>query len=201
MSENCISTTAASEGPSPLEAASYLFHLLTAVARLRDDGLDRTLEPIGLNASLFRVLEVTARFGPCAMTETAAFSVIDRTTATRITDQLVRLGLVDRYNCPADRRQVLLNLTEAGRAKHSAAEVLVTEHQQSALTGLSGDSARAIIEATQALVANLMPEPEDVERVLTFRRPSVPAKCQLHVKGRGGETVRCSLQCKLIEAA
>ena len=52
---------------------------------------------------------------PCTMCELADFLHLKSSTATGLTDRLVRRGLVARRRSPADRRVVLVTLTAQGR--------------------------------------------------------------------------------------
>ena len=56
------------------------------------------------------------RFGDLSMTRLAKLSATDRTTLTRSIDSLIADGLVRREASPADRRIVVIGLTDAGRA-------------------------------------------------------------------------------------
>lgn len=63
----------------------------------------------------YRVLVILAGHGPLALAEVASLLGVNPSTATRMCDRLVRKGLVRRRTPPADRRQVRLSITEAGR--------------------------------------------------------------------------------------
>lgn len=62
----------------------------------------------------YRALVVLAAHGPRRVSELAENLGVNRSTATRLCDRLVRKGLVRRRASSHDRREVLLALTEAG---------------------------------------------------------------------------------------
>jgi DNA-binding MarR family transcriptional regulator len=154
--------------PHPL--STYLFHLFTAVGRLRDVRLDKALRPLGLNVSRHRAIAVIALLEPCTMSDLADLSAIDRTTMTRIVDQLVARGLTERTTRSQDRRQVLLNLTAEGHAVYAKALKVFRDVDKTALQGLPEETLRTLARAQQAMLRNLAPSHELARRLLEFRR-------------------------------
>ncbi|MGH2904097.1 MAG: MarR family winged helix-turn-helix transcriptional regulator [Solirubrobacteraceae bacterium] len=63
----------------------------------------------------YRVLVELASHGPLRAADLAAALDVDRSTATRMCERLVRKRLVDRRRASSDRRTVRLSLTAAGR--------------------------------------------------------------------------------------
>ncbi len=63
-----------------------------------------------------RALIVVASRGPQRITDIAADLGVAPSTATRMCDRLVRKGLVRRYRTAANRREVRLHLTPAGKS-------------------------------------------------------------------------------------
>lgn len=64
----------------------------------------------------YRALVVLASRGPQRASELAEELGVHGSTAGRMTDRLVRKGLVERERSTEDRRTVVLRLSEAGRA-------------------------------------------------------------------------------------
>ena len=62
-----------------------------------------------------RVLVMVASRGPLNLAAVARGLGVHSSNATRACDRLVAAGLLDRRDDPADRRNLLLDLTEAGR--------------------------------------------------------------------------------------
>lgn len=63
----------------------------------------------------FRVLAMVAMYGPHNLGAVAAGLGVHPSNATRTCDRLVSAGLLDRKDDPADRRHLVLTLTEKGR--------------------------------------------------------------------------------------
>ena len=86
------------------------------VARRLRHGTRHRLAPLGLTPGQGRALSVLERAGgPLRMAELAAALRVVPRSATGVVEGLEELGLVRRDTDPADRRSVLVSLTEAGR--------------------------------------------------------------------------------------
>jgi DNA-binding MarR family transcriptional regulator len=157
-------------GGFPYPLTTYLFHLFTTIGRLRDAKLDKALRPLGLNVSRHRAVAVIALIEPCTMSELADLSAIDRTTMTRIVDQLVVRALVERATSDADRRQVVIRLTDAGRAVYRKALRVIDTVNRAAIADLPEDALQTMARTQQAILENLAPDAERARRLLDFRR-------------------------------
>lgn len=62
----------------------------------------------------FRMLVVLSTRGPMKLTMLAEFLDVKPSTATRMLDRLVAAGLVDRRANPVSRREIVIDLTDAG---------------------------------------------------------------------------------------
>ncbi|MBP2366251.1 MarR family winged helix-turn-helix transcriptional regulator [Pseudonocardia parietis] len=62
-----------------------------------------------------RVLMMVDNHGPLNLSAVAAGLGVHRSNGTRVVDRLVNAGLLDRRDDPADRRNLVLELTPAGR--------------------------------------------------------------------------------------
>jgi len=150
---------------------THLLHLLASAATYRDRELDRRFEPLGLTVEKYRAMLAIARFTDCTMTELSQFTFIDRTTLTRMIDQLVARGWVTRGHAPRDRRHVVLALTPEGLAVGTQAVDVLTAANVEAVAGASPDQVETVIQTLQVVLRNLIPDPEQLVRVLTMRRP------------------------------
>ena len=154
----------------PFEAPTYLFHLLVAIDRQRDLRLDERLRALGLTVARYRAIGVIARLEPCTMSQLADYSVVERTTMTRIVDQLVVEGLAERNTTAKDRRKVILTLTEPGRDLYKAAVQVIFDLNREMVAGVSNAAQHAVIEAEETMLRNLVPEPGLADRLMHFRR-------------------------------
>jgi DNA-binding MarR family transcriptional regulator len=153
-------------GSGALELTDYLFHLFAVVSRHREARLDAALRPLGLSLSRHRALSIVAGIAPCTMSELADFSAVDRTTLTRTVDQLVESGLVERATPRADRRQVVLTLTEAGRETCGCSMQAIFDVNRELASDMSDDDRRAAVRMLQALLGQLVADPVLRQRLL-----------------------------------
>ncbi len=82
-----------------------------------DEAYNQRLAEYGLNSSSFLALAMmlscdSNRLNPCDLSDAL---IASRTNVTRLADELVSSGWVDRQPSTADRRRVELSLTDAGR--------------------------------------------------------------------------------------
>ena len=85
--------------------------------------LDRALhDGHGLGVSEFEVLDRLAGTGKRRVQELAEAIGLSQSALSRTVARLEKDGLVDRCMCAEDRRGIWVSLTEAGRARHAAAQ-------------------------------------------------------------------------------
>ena len=108
----------------------------------------------------YRVLVELAARGPLRPSDLALALKVDRSTATRMCERLVRKSLIQRRRGTADRRSVRVSLTSAGRK-------LITEVSQrrrveigAIVARMSGADMRAALEALRAFAAAAGEVPE-----------------------------------------
>lgn len=100
-----------------------------------------------------RVLVMIASRGPLNLNAVAQAMGVHPSNATRACDRLVNAGLLDRRDSPADRRNVSLDLTPAGR------ELVATmvAHRRAAIAGvlqrMTETRRRALVPALRAFAA------------------------------------------------
>lgn len=109
----------------------------------------------------FRLLIVLDTQGPMKLTTLAEYLDVKPSPATRMTDRLVSAGLVDRRANPASRREIVLELTEAG----SSLVARVTQRRRREMARIIGRMPErqrvALIEAFETLrEAGGDPEPQ-----------------------------------------
>ncbi len=98
----------------------------------------------------FRALTVLSRYGPC--TAGGLAEALDQvgSTVTRICDRLVAAGLVTRQNRPDNRREVEIEVTQAGRQ--------LVEQVLAARAAELEQMLRRMRPASRAALATLLPE-------------------------------------------
>lgn len=154
------------EGEFIANLPEMFFIMAFQVARRQETRTEHALKPLGVSAMQWRVLVAIHRVGTPTMNELAARSAIDRTTLTRMVDQLVALGLVVRATPPEDRRQVRISLTDAGRGIMNEGWVLVSADQQGSLTGADPVKLREATRMLQWAAVRLADDAAAVREVL-----------------------------------
>jgi DNA-binding MarR family transcriptional regulator len=163
------------ERASGVGTAEYLFYLMLQATRRREAGINESLRAAGLTLPKWRALAVIRRTGACAMSELAHLSSVDRTTLTRIVDQLVEDGLVERTVSSTDRRSVLLSLTPAGLKLGEAGSHINRTFCRRALKGVPPEQLAAALRTVQTIIDNLIVEEDVAYGVLTYQRTTKPA--------------------------
>jgi DNA-binding MarR family transcriptional regulator len=156
--------------PESREPAEYAGYLLYLAARFREAALDERLQGLGLNATRCRVLGIVRRLKSCTMGELSFFSTIDRTTLTRIVDQLTALGLVERSTPPGDRRKVTLTLTPKGARLHQRATAQIRQVNHTVFSSIPEDRLREATRVLQSAIGSVVMERRELDMLLTFAR-------------------------------
>ena len=111
-----------------------------------------------LNMGQFRMLGML-HAAPRTLSELAANHHVTPSTMSRIIDVLVRKAWVTRETDPADRRQVILTLTDEGQAALAA----MGQHTQNVVTGMLAqldDQDRARLYDGLTVLRKLSPKDE-----------------------------------------
>jgi DNA-binding MarR family transcriptional regulator len=132
-----------------------LFTRLTRVGLLVEGFQHRCLDPFGLkfiDYSVLRVLELVGE--PHRMSPTELSEIVVRSSGgmTQILDRLERAGLVARAPDPADRRKVLVALTDAGMTTADAANARYAAERERLLAGLPPDEVQQLDDAIHRLL-------------------------------------------------
>jgi DNA-binding MarR family transcriptional regulator len=149
---------------------TYFMHLLAVASSHRDLDLARRFEPLGLTVEKYRSMVAIARFPGCTMEELAQVTSIDRTTLTRMIDQMVASGWVTREHAVRDRRHVILNLTDEGMSQVGLAVDRLAEANRAAAQNLPPHVIDAAAEVLETVLRNLIIDAELLQRVVTLRR-------------------------------
>ncbi|MFB9237820.1 MarR family winged helix-turn-helix transcriptional regulator [Plantactinospora siamensis] len=101
----------------------------------------------------YRALVVLASRGPQRVVDISAELGVNPSTGTRMCDRLVRKQLVRRYRGSADRREVRLTLTPAGRQLVDEVMTRRREELTALVAAVPGGGQRDLVAALRALVA------------------------------------------------
>jgi DNA-binding MarR family transcriptional regulator len=132
-----------------------LFTRLTRVGLLVEAFQHRCLDPVGLrfiDYSVLRVLELVGE--PHRMSPSELSEIVVRSSGgmTQILDRLERAGLVARTPDPADRRKVLVALTDEGMRTADAANARYAAERERLLADLSSDEVQRLDDAIHRLL-------------------------------------------------
>jgi DNA-binding MarR family transcriptional regulator len=105
----------------------------------------------GLSVAQCYTLDAIGSQGQLTLNEVAEALYITPSTASRTVDDLVRKGLVERCQDPADRRAVCLSLTPSGQALFDALRQHLIQRQLTILQQIDPDSRRDVLAALQKL--------------------------------------------------
>ncbi|MGA0599816.1 MarR family winged helix-turn-helix transcriptional regulator [Caulobacter sp. KR2-114] len=155
----------------PLGARAYLFYLIFQIGQQRQSAIEADLEPLGLNFAKWRSLAFIQRLGSCSMKSLARLSGVHRTTLTRSIDRLVEDGLVSRAGLEADRRKVMLSLTEAGVEAFRAAEAVQRQFTDHVLQDVPEKVQRDLCRRLALVLRGMIPEPDLADDILAFDAP------------------------------
>jgi len=122
---------------------SLAIHLLRRVKRSDDEA--------GLSAPRLSALSVVIYRGPISLTELAKAEGVTAPTMTRLTQALVRSGLVEKSVNQSDNRAVLLRATPAGKHTLDIARAKRLAALEELLEGLDPEDAALVERAVSAL--------------------------------------------------
>jgi DNA-binding MarR family transcriptional regulator len=144
------------------ESAPYAFdfpqaqlHQRVSWAALRlERGADRALATIGLSTAKFYILIALGRDPGHLLspTQIGARLLMERSNLTAILDRMERDGLVAREPNPADRRSLLIRLTERGHVKLDQGAALYEQAIRAMVQGMTEKDMRAVDAILQRLV-------------------------------------------------
>lgn len=149
----------------------YLMHLIAVIDAARAAKLDQGLRQSGLTLAKHRTMGWLRMSGGSSMSELARGTFTDRTTLTRVVDQLVADGYVKRDMAPGDRRKVMVALTPAGEAMNQVGDQVIEEINSLIADALEPDVVRVVNRGLLALI-DAMVDDEEIRLSVTGRRPA-----------------------------
>ena len=159
--------------PDARLVARYLLHLIAVFDAARSQQLERRLKEVGLSVPKDRTLGWLSVWPGTTMTDLARGTFIDRTTLTRVVDQLIADGHVKRERVPEDRRKVTIWLTPSGSEALKAA-AKATDTTNAAIAGsLDTETMEVMVRGILLLLGNTITDP-GIRGALTGRRPRPP---------------------------
>jgi MarR family 2-MHQ and catechol resistance regulon transcriptional repressor len=105
----------------------------------------------GLTVAEFGVLEALYHKGPMLLNEVQRRILVSSGGITYLVDRLEKRGLVERRDCPGDRRARFAALTDAGQALIASVFPRHAEMIRAALAGLGRDEKREAIRLLRVI--------------------------------------------------
>jgi DNA-binding MarR family transcriptional regulator len=136
--------------PAPQPGSSIAFLLVQLgfdVARR----FGERLAPLGLEQRQAGMLVRLAENDGRSQQAIAELIGVNATRMVFLTDELERLGLVERRRNPADRRSHALHLTEAGKAMLARVMEVTAAHEAGIAAGLTGTEREQLLELLRRL--------------------------------------------------
>ncbi len=127
---------------------------LRQATRVISQHYDAALRPSGIKATQFTLLAILARRGEMPLTKLAELLVMDRTTASRNVQPLVKKGWLS-IGRESDERVRLVSLTEAGHALVQQATPLWREAQLSVVSKMGAGKLPELITDLNTLVKGI----------------------------------------------
>lgn len=142
------------------ETLGFLMHDVARLMRTRFEQRARAAE-LGLTRAQWQVLAHLARREGVNQITLAQILEIQPITLVGLLDRLEAAGLVRRSPDPNDRRARVLHLTDAARPLLERMQALGASVREEALTGISDDERRQLIETLLKLRSNLTVKTDD----------------------------------------
>ena len=113
---------------TPLNSAMTI-DLLNQASRLLNQQLSQRLKSTGLSIDKAKILALLIDKDGLSMGELAETLVINNPTLTKMVDRMVTDNLVYREPDPADRRKVLIRITNSGTDLHGTVQRIMQDQQ------------------------------------------------------------------------
>lgn len=152
-----------SKGEKKRRRALDAYRALQRAAALAAAHVDEAVQPFGLSASQYGVLDTLQQRGPTHQQELAEALGRSKAQMTAIIDALESRGLVRRERHEVDRRFISVYLTEAGRVLLGEAGPARTEAVLSLMRELNGDQKARLTRLCHRLLRVLDPAAADAE--------------------------------------
>lgn len=98
-------------------------------------------------------LEALVHHGPMRLNALSATLFLDKSTASRVVQTLIRKGYAKQQKDPLDGRAMALQVTAAGRRLHGKIVGELVRQQESLLADLSPDVRRAVVDVIRRLAS------------------------------------------------
>lgn len=109
--------------------------------------LKQETESCGVTLSQRHIITEIGERKETSIVELSSVLGLDPSTLSRNINNMVNLGLVNRYVKPKDRRYVILELTEKGQAIYDTLNTIYNEHYKKIFELIPEENQRQVIES------------------------------------------------------
>ena len=136
-----------------MRAEEELRFLILGAQREGSRALSAQLAPLGLTPAQAEVIRCLADAGPISLKTLGSLLVCESGSPSRLVDSMVGSKLVERREDAADRRQVVLALTAAGRQVERQVRNVEAQLYASIAEGLGAKGMETALKLLRPLVA------------------------------------------------
>lgn len=149
MSERAGEATAAADGGEDA-SPPLLLYVVKQLELATRAHLDAVLKPSGVTALQYTALTVLERRPAMTSADLARASFVRAQSAADLVGALERRGLIRRETDPANRRRMVITLTDAGREFLAEYDPRVAELEEEMLRDLDADERNALRRSLDA---------------------------------------------------
>ena len=139
----------------PQTSASWPIRRMSHIVDRHLVNITRALQPLGLTAPMWRVLNGLSEGGDSSVGDLAVHAAFERSYVSRLVARMAELGLVQATGGASDRRFRNVTLTDEGRAKQAAAVGVVASLNQDSLKGLSEMEVKTLTKLLDRVALNI----------------------------------------------
>ncbi|MCW5750003.1 MAG: winged helix-turn-helix transcriptional regulator [Alphaproteobacteria bacterium] len=138
-----------------LPLSDFLPYLVNQIANRMNTDLRAQIRAMGLSVPQWRVLAVLQAGLGNRIGDLSKHTIIEQSTLSRVIDQMVRDGLVERRSPRHDNRVVEVHMTRHGRAMLEQVLPIAMAHYRHAVKGLSKQQQAALVGLLHLVLANV----------------------------------------------
>jgi DNA-binding MarR family transcriptional regulator len=137
------------------EGTDRLGFLIHDAARLMRKRFEARASNLGLSAAQWRLMVRVTKEEGVAQARLAELLEIEPISVSRLIDRMEEAGWIERRADASDRRVRMIFPTPRARQAYAQVKSLAGEVYEEALTGMSGEDRRILIQGLRTLVDNL----------------------------------------------
>lgn len=138
-----------------MDPTDWPVRIMAMIMRRHLRNLAKVLRPYGLTPPVMRILNFLAEVGEENIGAIADQAAYERSYVSRVIDQMVAEGYLERVPVETDKRYTLIRLTEYGYRRWEEAIPAMAEMVERTVAGLSPAELRGFISALRTVERNV----------------------------------------------